>query len=84
MKYEKLRIAWSVGVVLAYPVLVFIAADREWMSPAILFILFYPLLIFSYGIAAAPWVRWRFSVRTLLVVTTIVAVLLGVFIWAAK
>jgi hypothetical protein len=29
-------------------------------------------------LAAAPWFRWRFSLRTLLIVTTLVAVVLGV------
>jgi hypothetical protein len=28
-------------------------------------------------LAAAPWIRWRFSIRTLLIVTTLVAVVLG-------
>jgi hypothetical protein len=84
MKYRKLRIAWSVAVVVAYPVLVFIAAEREWLPPEVIFFLFYPLLLLALGIAAAPWFTWRFSVRTLLVVMTIVAVILGIIIWAAK
>jgi hypothetical protein len=84
MKYRKLRIAWSVGVVLAYPVLAFIAAAEEWISPAAIYALYFPLMIYAVGIAAVPWLQWRFSLRTLLVATTVVAVLLGVFVWAAK
>ena len=30
---------------------------------------------------ATPWFRWRFSLRTLLIVTTLVALLLGLFAW---
>jgi hypothetical protein len=32
--------------------------------------------------AAAPWVQFRFSLRTLLIATTLVAVLLGFAVWA--
>ncbi len=34
-------------------------------------------------VAIAPWVR-RFSLRTLLIATTLVAVVLGLVVWAAK
>lgn len=32
-------------------------------------------------VAAAPWLRWRFSLRTLLIATTFVAVVLGLISW---
>jgi hypothetical protein len=35
-------------------------------------------------LAVAPWIRplsWRFSLRTLLIVTTLVAVMLGLIVW---
>jgi hypothetical protein len=32
-------------------------------------------------LAATPWLRWRFSLRTLLVATTLVAVVLGVIVY---
>jgi hypothetical protein len=32
----------------------------------------------------APWLRWRFSLRTLLIGMTVVAVILGLVIWAAR
>lgn len=35
-------------------------------------------------IALAPWTRLRFSLRTLLIATTLVAVLLGIFVYAMK
>jgi hypothetical protein len=31
-----------------------------------------------------PWMRWRFSLRTLLITTTLVAVGLGLIVWAAR
>jgi len=34
--------------------------------------------------ATLPWFRWRFSLRTLLIVTTLVAVVLGIVVWAVR
>src|SRR4051812_25759238 len=34
------------------------------------------------SIAATPWIRWRFSLRTLLIATTLVAVMLGLVVYA--
>jgi hypothetical protein len=34
--------------------------------------------------AAAPWLRYRFSLRTLLIAATVVAVLLGLIAWAGQ
>jgi hypothetical protein len=42
-----------------------------------------PVLLFGF-IATAPWIRhfpWRFSLRTLLIVTTLVAVVLGMAVY---
>jgi hypothetical protein len=49
-------------------------------------------LIFPYWFAIlitamasfAPWLPWRFSLRTLLIAATVIAVGLGVIVWAAK
>ena len=37
-------------------------------------------------IALLPWLKWskRFSLRTLLIATTLVAVALGLIVWAAR
>lgn len=38
-------------------------------------------------LAVAPWIRqlrWRFSLRTLLIATTLVAVVLGLIVWAVR
>ena len=32
----------------------------------------------------APWLRWRFSLRTLLIATTLVAVVLGLIVWSVR
>jgi hypothetical protein len=40
--------------------------------------------ISSFVIAALPWSRLRFSLRTLLIVTTLVAVVLGCVAWAVR
>jgi hypothetical protein len=34
--------------------------------------------------AALPWIRWRFSLRTLLIGMAAVAAVLGLIVWAAK
>jgi hypothetical protein len=33
------------------------------------------------AIATLPWLRWRFTLRTLLIATTLVAVVLGLIVW---
>ena len=35
-------------------------------------------------LAALPWIRWRFSLRTLLIATTVVALALGLIIYATR
>jgi hypothetical protein len=42
------------------------------------------LVILSAGFAASPWFPWRYSLRTLLVATTLVAVGLGVILAATS
>ena len=47
---------------------------------------YFPFLLTS-SLSLAPWVRYlprRFSIRTLLIVTTLVAVVLGLIVWAAR
>jgi hypothetical protein len=42
-------------------------------------------IMLSAAAATIPWIRWsnRFSLRTLLIATTLVAVVLGAVVWAA-
>jgi hypothetical protein len=46
----------------------------------------WPAILLTTALAAAPWLRWfkRFSLRTLLIATTLVAVILGAIVYAAK
>ena len=41
----------------------------------------FAVLLFA-GFAVAPWLPWRFSLRTLLIATTLVAVMLGLIVWS--
>jgi hypothetical protein len=47
---------------------------------------FWFLVLASAGAMATPWIRWsnRFSLRTLLIATTLVAVVLGFAVYAAR
>jgi hypothetical protein len=42
------------------------------------------LMLISIVFAAVPWLRWRFSVRSLLIAITLVAVVLGLIVWATS
>jgi hypothetical protein len=46
----------------------------------------FPILLFTISAAFAgfPWIRWRFSLRTLLIATTLVAVVLGLIAWIQR
>jgi hypothetical protein len=45
----------------------------------------YWLVFFSVAaLASAPWIHWRFSLRTLLIAMTLVAILLGLIVYAAR
>jgi hypothetical protein len=39
------------------------------------------LVLLSTLLTSTPWLRWRFSLRTLLIATTLIAVVLGVIVW---
>jgi hypothetical protein len=42
------------------------------------------VLLFTIVVAAAPWLRWRFRLRTLFIATTLVAVMLGLIVYAVR
>jgi hypothetical protein len=56
----------------------FFASINQWGPGdiAFRFPFWFPVVI-TMALAAAPWLRWRFSLRTLLVATTLVAVGMG-------
>jgi hypothetical protein len=41
-------------------------------------------VLFVSALAAVPWLRWRFTLRTLLIATTLVAVVLGAIVWQIR
>jgi hypothetical protein len=43
----------------------------------------FPVLV-SVALGGVPWLRWRFSLRTLLIAMTLVAVVLGVIVYAVR
>jgi hypothetical protein len=42
------------------------------------------LALLSGAFTAVPWIRWRFRLRTLLIATTLVAVVLGVIVYSSR
>jgi hypothetical protein len=86
-----LRIAWSVGwliaLVLLLPNLDESRGPGSTLVPPSRWIV--PMLIGFPLIAAIPWIPWirwscRFSLRTLLIAMTLVAVALGLIMWTAR
>jgi hypothetical protein len=45
--------------------------------------LWFPAVLFA-ALSALPWIRWRFSLRTLLIAMTLIAVGLGLAVYAAR
>jgi hypothetical protein len=45
---------------------------------------YWAMIVAVATVAPAPWFRWRFGMRTLLIATTLVAVVLGLIVYAAK
>ena len=44
---------------------------------------YWSLVLVTPLLAVAPWLRWRFSLRTMLIATTLVAVVLGLAVYFA-
>jgi hypothetical protein len=40
--------------------------------------------MFTGSLAALPWLRWRFSLKMLLIATAIISALLGLGVWLAR
>jgi hypothetical protein len=87
MKYAKLRIMWSVGVILFavfLPPLIEpgrsgsgpppVLTDRQWLL----------VFILSLAVAAAAWISARYELRSLLIAMTVIALALGLLIHVAK
>jgi hypothetical protein len=64
-----------------YPSPSFVLRYRKSLrSIRIIFPYWFAILI-AGAASVAPWIRWRFSVRTLLIATTLVGVGLGIIVW---
>jgi hypothetical protein len=42
------------------------------------------LILLAIGMATLPWLRWRFSLRAMLIATALVAVVLGWIVWLSR
>src|SRR6476620_3597226 len=82
MRFRKLRIAWSVAVMLIFMMWPGTwgtgHAPPAWLDDERYVLYFSAPAVF---LAFAPWMRWHFSLRTLLIATTLVAVVLGLVMW---
>ena len=56
-------------------------ARRPGASPVIPF---WPLILEALLIAVLPWIHWRFSLRTLLIAMTLLAMVLGLIVWSYR
>ena len=86
MRFRKLRIAWSVGWGFL-AVLLIVLWVRDYLDTRLVASLPYAFpLLGAAGLAIAPWATGptRFSLRTLLIATTLLAMLLGLAVWAAS
>ena len=77
---KKLKDDWNLGndeiMPLSWPVFGR-CSDGNFRVAHWLAVLFFATL----GIVSSPWIKWRFSLRTLLIATTLVAVVLGLIVW---
>jgi hypothetical protein len=54
---------------------------------SLLFLPYWPVVLLASTLAVLgvlPWLRWRFSLRTLLIATTLVALVLGAIVYAVR
>lgn len=83
MKYRKLRIAFSVTCGIACVLLIALWLWSDRWADAIGYGIDFPtwlVTLFAASLVVASLLPWRFSLRTLLIATTVVGVALGVII----
>jgi len=56
---------------LSYPLLYTVLTLPHWL-----------MALLSASLASVPWISQRFSLRTLLIATTLIAVVLGLVVWS--
>ena len=99
MSYRKLRIALSTGCILIAVMLFCTSCDRQWRydtsalyAPYQRDLEYADYYLYSRGgafaalVAIMPMVPWpeRFSLRTLLIAMTLVALVLGLIVWLLR
>jgi hypothetical protein len=76
---------WKLSTVPSRPT----AATRksfEWVSGALQEIMFpdWFVLLSLISIGVVPWLKWRYSLRTMLIATTVAAIVLGAIVWLSR
>jgi hypothetical protein len=70
-----------------FEVFLFVPGAFHWIRPPFGIGILLPCwssVLLTATLATFPWLRWRFSLRTLLIATTLVAVLLGATVYAVR
>jgi hypothetical protein len=87
MKYRKLRIAWSVGWGVLCLLLIVLWVRSDHWADAIGYGIDFPAwlaTLFAASLVVATLLPWRFTLRTLLIGMTVLAVVLGIVVWVAR
>lgn len=58
--------------------------DRLRPHGVVIYVPYWFLVTITASLSTAPWLRWRFSLRTLLLATTLVAIGLGMIMWMSR
>jgi hypothetical protein len=45
---------------------------------------YWMLVPFALALSTASWLHWQYSLRTLLIITTLIAATLGIIVWAVR
>jgi hypothetical protein len=59
------------------------ACERIGINYWVKFPYWFPVVFFA-SVGPVPWLHWRFTLRTLLIATTLIAVVLGLVVWLSK
>lgn len=83
MKYRKLQIAWSVvwGLLAVLLIVLWIA---NYPGNSHVFGEYWMPLLIVFTLALASWVRLRFRMDSLLIATTLVAIVLGLVVYCSR
>jgi hypothetical protein len=55
-----------------------------WYGGDFIVVSYWLMIVANLCLAIMPWLAWRFSLRTLLIATTLIAVVLGLVVWSAN